>query len=458
MNWKKLSTYLLLQALVSILPAGHAAAEVQLTLIPSSSGNVFILQGTNLEGLAVMDFDFSYDESVMENPKAVRGDLFPSDAIFDFNPFAPGAIHLFTKTGKAAIKGSGTIATISFEGVENAEGSLEIINTNLVSGASTPVIARVRTLGRPAQPPQPKTEPVQDSNATAQAVQVQASPDQTTTVTPTTTTSTGTGTVTTTANQAVQAASNQTRAVTSSTSSTPGTVMLPASQPEKETIAASTAPAPSEAQPVERQAAASPSQYRAAPETPVPAPAVPLKSVTYQSVLERIKEFSGARTPKNLTDLFRPASGQIVRQEPAVAISDGESVVSLRIELPLTLKETPSFSLRKASMASLQQLDDGSWLIEAKPLKNTVEARLTINCDGSTVQFPLVVAPPLEPVTVVSNGSTEEGFIRYLKSKEPGSDLNGDGKSDYLDDYIFTANYLARQNNPKPKPAGEKLP
>lgn len=456
MNWKKLSTYLLLQALVSILPAGHAAAEVQLTLIPSSSGNVFILQGTNLEGLAVMDFDFSYDESVMENPKAVRGDLFPSDAIFDFNPFAPGAIHLFTKTGKAAIKGSGTIATISFEGVENAEGSLEIINTNLVSGASTPVIARVRTLGRPAQPPQPKPEPIQASTATAQAVQVQASSDQTATVT--TTTSAGTGTVTATANQAVRTASDQTRAVTSSASSTPGTVMLPASQPEKETIAASTAPAPPEAQPAERQTAASTAQYRAAPETSVPAQAVPLKSVTYQSVLERIKEFSGARTPKNLTDLFRPASGRIVRQEPAVAISDGESVVSLRIELPLTLKETPSFSLRKASMASLQQLDDGSWLIEAKPLKNTVEARLTINCDGSTVQFPLVVAPPLEPGSVISNGSTEEGFIRYLKSKEPGSDLNGDGRFDYVDDYIFTANYLARQNDSKPKPAGEKLP
>jgi hypothetical protein len=41
---------------------------------------------------------------------------------------------------------------------------------------------------------------------------------------------------------------------------------------------------------------------------------------------------------------------------------------------------------------------------------------------------------------------TEEDFNRYLKEREtaksPQFDLNIDGKRDYLDDYIFTANYL----------------
>lgn len=231
--------------------------------------------------------------------------------------------------------------------------------------------------------------------------------------------------------------------------------MMPTTQPEKETAATPATPAPTDASPPMRH---QPSQQRETAESPAPAPSAPLKSVTYQSVLERMKEYAGARTMQALSDLFKPAAGQIVRQMPAVAISDGESVVSLRVDLPLNLKETPSFSLRKASMVSFQQADDGSWLIEAKLLKNTAEARLTINCDGISILFPLVAAPPMNPALVVPIGSAEESFARYLKLKQPVSDLNGDGKNDYVDDYIFIANALAGRYDTKQKITGDKLP
>jgi len=190
------------------------------------------------------------------------------------------------------------------------------------------------------------------------------------------------------------------------------------------------------------------------------APAGVLKNTSYKSVLEKFREYDGARTAPALAELFRPDPGLIIRQEPAVTLSDGENQVSLRIELPLNLKETPSFSLRKASMVSILQNSDGSWQITARPFKDTLEAGLTVICDGSEIRFPLTTAPPLKMLPGVTDSSFEYSFAEYLKKrgtdKDPRPDLNGDGKSDYIDDYIFTANYLVRQQNPKELPAGNK--
>ncbi|MFH1027315.1 MAG: hypothetical protein V1791_04865 [Pseudomonadota bacterium] len=184
--------------------------------------------------------------------------------------------------------------------------------------------------------------------------------------------------------------------------------------------------------------------------------------MSYPSALDRIREYDGPRTPQALAALLAPPSGRMVRQEPEAAVSDGESVVRLRIDLPLTLKETPSFSLRRASMITLQHAEDGSWLIEARPARDSIDARLTVNAGGSTILFPLLVAPALEPALLTAYGSTEEVFLRYLKQdgpkKDPRFDLNRDGKIDHIDDYILTVNYLVERNGSAPKTAGEKQP
>lgn len=440
MKRKKCPIYLLMLVVLSMASLCHGAAVPQLTLIPSSSANVFTLQGSDLKDISALDIEFSYDVAVMNNPKAVRGNLVPTGWIFDFNPSVPGEIRLITKTGKININGSGTIVTISLDGVENAEGSLRITNTNLISNYATSVVARVQVLGRPKQETPPAL-PGKDQEPSP----VSSIPEYNVPV-----------------DQPVTTPSNQTRPVAQSPSTTMGTVTLPGNQPEKEAVATSASPAPADTQPPVRQMPASQPHQREVAETAKTVPATPLKSVSYPSVLERFREYGGSITPQTLTALFKPTQEQIVRQEPAVALTDGEGVVSLRVELPSPLNETPSFSLRKASIVSLQQSDDGSWLILAKPLKDTIEARLTINCDGKTIQFPLVVAPPIDPALVAPNGSAEDGFVRYLKLKGAGKearfDLNHDGKSDYLDDYIFTANFLAGQTAPKPEAGQDKLP
>lgn len=64
-------------------------------------------------------------------------------------------------------------------------------------------------------------------------------------------------------------------------------------------------------------------------------------------------------------------------------------------------------------------------------------------------EIPLTVAPaiPAESKIGKKGKLTEADFILFLKErgteKAPRFDLNGDGKRDYLDDYIFTANFIA---------------
>ena len=436
MNRKILSIYLLLQAILSMAAVGAAEAEVQLSLVPEG-GNVFTLRGSGLKNLAALDFEFSYDAAVMRNPQAVRGELIPSDAIFDFNPSLPGEIRLFSRIAKRAINGSGTIARLIFEGVENAEGRILNMSANLVSVTATPVTATVRIMSRPQQPsaPQPETAPATTPETIASNIVQDVQP---------------------------VASASRTSTTASSVSNMPGTQTMPPDQPENESGAPPAVTVPTEAQPTVQQPAAAPPRQREAPDTAKPESLVPLKSVSYPGLLERIREYDGPRTPQALAALLTPASGQIVRQEPGAAVSDGESVVRLRVDLPLTLKETPSFSLRRASMITLQHAEDGSWLIEARPARDSINARLTVNAGGSTILFPLVVAPALEPALLATYGSAEEIFLRYLKpdgpQKDSRFDLNRDGKIDHIDDYILTVNYLVERNSSAPKTAGEKRP
>jgi hypothetical protein len=187
--------------------------------------------------------------------------------------------------------------------------------------------------------------------------------------------------------------------------------------------------------------------------------AAPLKHTSYPSVLERMKAYAGERTPEALLALFTPESGQKVRQEPPVAISDGETSLSVRIELPSGQVDPPGFSLRQADMVSLEQADERSWTIVLLPKKNALDARITVSFDGGTIMFPLVLSPPVNPALLSQNGSPEAAFVRFLTQsgagRDPRFDLNGDGRHDYLDDYLFTAQYLATRQRPARKTSGE---
>jgi hypothetical protein len=68
--------------------------------------------------------------------------------------------------------------------------------------------------------------------------------------------------------------------------------------------------------------------------------------------------------------------------------------------------------------------------------------------DEHVTEYPLTIAP-----AIPNAASTEAEFADFLKDAAtiPAQhDVNGDGKYDGVDDYIYTANYLVRQQKAKP--------
>lgn len=74
-----------------------------------------------------------------------------------------------------------------------------------------------------------------------------------------------------------------------------------------------------------------------------------------------------------------------------------------------------------------------------RPVKGVHEASVSVLSNGSTTEIPMTVAPPLP----VRPGLQD--FSDFLKGagKTAAVDLNNDGKKNYIDEYIYTVNYLA---------------
>ena len=173
------------------------------------------------------------------------------------------------------------------------------------------------------------------------------------------------------------------------------------------------------------------------------------KLESQQSVLDRFRDYKGESTPKNLIALFDRDEKSGVRQEPPVLLADGKA--SLKIVISnVSGAHAPNFALKKARLVSLKRDADNAWVVEARPEKGAYNGSLTMLLDDSMVELPLVVAPKIDIDLVKSGKITEDGFKRFLKergtAKAPKYDLNGDGRRDYVDDYIFTVNYLAAQD------------
>lgn len=163
------------------------------------------------------------------------------------------------------------------------------------------------------------------------------------------------------------------------------------------------------------------------------------------SVLERFRTYNGQRNLDELVKLFTPSATAIVRQQPLVAISDGRATIVIAAKISTSEDRAINFSLEKATLVSVRKLKTDEWEIKAIPEKNVFDMALLVKTDSGVVRYPLTVSPPL-PVEIVPS---EQFFINWLnlKDSEPGAtslDLNQDGRHDYIDDYIYTANYMSK--------------
>lgn len=156
------------------------------------------------------------------------------------------------------------------------------------------------------------------------------------------------------------------------------------------------------------------------------------------SVLDRFRTYTGHRTVEGFADLFKVPANAVLRQQPLISLSDGSSAVILAIKMPSPDGMAPNFSLNGAVMLSLQHKTADEWQMKVLPAKGVSQASLIVVVGPAVREFPITVAPPLPAGTTL----TEAGFHAFVNE---AIDVNRDGRTDYLDDYIFTANFLAMQ-------------
>lgn len=417
--------------LLAFSPLAHATATLSLTQTGLGS---FVLNGSGMDGVAGLDIIVGYDTSLLSNPAVDKGAAAGS-AMFAANPnFASGKIRIAI-VNPAALQGSGPLATISFTPIGSGTGQMSI--------AVSAVDANGKALPAVGVPTSASLTAATDTTASQGTADQSTGGSSTSTTSGSTSTSTTSGTTTTSTT------------VTTATSGQPswlGTVNLPpeekaqpstprgertteypsASQETSPTVA--TAGEGNAGTPASGERTATPSGKGSEGELAV-----------HRGVLERFRAFRGERTPAALSALFAEERIAGFSQEPAIALSDGKVTIKVRIETSPEAKSAPNFALKGARLISLRK-EKGGWLIVARPEKGAVMASVTVLQGGAMSEFPLTVAPPMTGMA----GATAADFRRFLAEKQtekkPRFDLNGDGRHDYIDDYIYTANYLVHQH------------
>lgn len=404
-------------ATVSISPSGDAS---------------YIVQGSGMDGVAGIQLDVHYDPASLTTPSVIQGTLV-AGAMLVANTSLSGRIKIAIISNKP-FSGSGQIASINFAAKTGA-GGITSVTSKMINSSGATVASQATVSGV-----SPATT---DSGAASTPGITSQQPAQLPSVQPFSAPST----------------SSLPTSVKSSTGSMPislGAVTIPSDvqgksdqkTPEK-TVVHEQYAEPAQARPVEP-----PAEEKPAAE---PQKENKVKITSYIGVIENFRTYSGAKSSANFIALFSKEIAPTIRQVPAVVLSDGKTPVIIAVKLEDAADKSPNFALSGAKLVTLNRDASAAWIIEALPQKGVAKAALTILTDSETVEYPLTVAVAVESVS-----TSEADFAVFLKDSgvtTPKRDLNGDGKHDYLDDFIYTANYLVLReaaSKVKKKPHDEK--
>jgi len=114
-----------------------------------------------------------------------------------------------------------------------------------------------------------------------------------------------------------------------------------------------------------------------------------------ESVLDRIRAFTGKKTPAALEGLFTRWD-PVFNQNPAVLLSDGTTVANITLRVQGSADEPPVFSVTGGHFVSAKRTDPGMWILEILPNRGSLSTSLTVSLSGQMTEYPLTVAPPLE--------------------------------------------------------------
>lgn len=402
---RQLAIKIVLSTLVLAVACGIARnshASSTLTIAPSSEG-VYELQGVGMDSVAAMDITVSYDSTSLTNPRVTQGSLI-SGAMLAVNDLTPGQVRLGI-IRSTAVTGTGSIASITFDRTGSGAGKILSLSATFsnVKGKSVPVLVQV-------------------TNAADETV---VAADQ--------------GAATTSGSSSASAVEAGTTGATLG-----GVLVQPGAtdpgQQKEEIVTASTTTEPETTG--AEQATASSREASGMTLAANQPRGIPLTN----SVLDRFREYRGERTVKALVALFEgndAAAG--FRQEPKVVLSDGKAVARVIFIDKTQGGARPDFALRSARLISMKRdvTRPDTWVAEVKPDKGASSANVVVAINGALRDFPLTVAPKAAQDPKAPGKITKKSFSLYLSGK--GRDLNRDGKRDYIDDYIYAANYVAAQ-------------
>jgi len=392
--------------------SGTASAGAVITLSPNSDG-VYTLQGTGMDGTAAMDITIVYDPTGLANPRVANGPLI-TGALSAVNANTSGMVRMVIITTKA-FSGSGTIATLTFDRIGDTAGAMLGLKAlcTTIEGKPLPVLAQVT-----------KPSEVTADNKTTDAG-TQGGPGVSTSSQAQTAVSTG--------------SSQATEAIVRAPLLGPagGIVVEPKMNDGAVTAGTPTVNEPA-VEPITAKASAE------ARGVTVSQDASGKKTFFYKSVLDRFKEYKGKRTVAAYTALFQQGTTTWVRQVPNVQLADGAATVKVYITTAGGGGVAPEYALMNARLVSIKRDNDAAdtWVLEACPETGVLEARLIISRGNEMIVFPLVIAPRLDLQKKGQARVSEKDLERYLNGQR--LDVNKDDRSDYLDDYIYTANVLAQ--------------
>lgn len=410
---------LVLSAVVLPVPA---FAVSQLSISSPGGNGVFLLEG-QLEVVGGLHARIGYDPATLANPRVALGGMLNGvlTAVNAANPIQIGAVV----SNGHGISASGVVATITFDRLGDSPGQITGLTADLVDVHQKKV---------------------------AMAQPLIVNPNPTVTVDEETSGQSGNNV----SNNTGTGSNGNLKADTVTTPSTShpvvvgGTVTLPAG----ETSPKQDPPAPESTKVTEEPTV--PVAETVPAEAPAPASkasAEPAFSPTpVESILERFRHFDGDKNIKSLVGLFSRERDVLFTQVPPIAIADGIARVTVTIPR-VGGNKAPSFALRSASFSSVARTGDGGWEIVVTPEKGAVTASIAMLLNGSVQEIPLTVAPKTEVGLAKRGALSEADFLLFLQQRgiasTPKFDLNLDGKRDYVDDYIFTANYLVRMEEAK---------
>jgi len=394
-------------------PAPVFASAVVMT---SSTGDgVFQVTGTGIEGASAIELAVSYDTASLANPRLVNGPLI-SGAMTAFNPNVPGIARMVI-VRLTPVKGSGVIGTLTFDRTGPSPGKILSLSAKLadIKGSYLPAAVQVNNSSE-----ERATAPVVPQNATiaAKAGETHAAigpivsdekPEK----------------------QGEGKAEPDPEAATETGDQPAKPEPLPAPQAEPAVLARTA---------VSNDDAGS-------DQTDVKTAAQ--KLFAQKSILDRFQEYRGRRTPEAFVSLFEQDRIYWWRQEPPVALSDGKTTVRMTF-ISTPGNKTPSeIEVLGARFVSLKKDPDNSntWIVELVPKKGGYQASFAVVQGGIKMIYPLTIAPNIGTNRSRTETITKAEFSRYVArqkaARSAGLDANKDGKLDYIDDYIITANYLA---------------